>query len=153
MTRRWDRRSLDQASKALPLFDQAGAPTQVGTETSASTATAEPAPCPGTSRRGTREASRSAAAIVGPRLPALESRVFLYIVSRGEHGATDEEIAAHVEGRADTVRCRRIGLRNAGFILDSGRKRTTTAGVLATVWITNACKPYVARQSSSRRFQ
>ncbi|MHB1036060.1 MAG: hypothetical protein ACYC35_16745 [Pirellulales bacterium] len=150
--KRWDRRSLDQAARPLPLFDdQAGTPTAAGA--GISTAIAEPAPCAGTSRQGSRESSRSAAAAVGPRVPALETRVYLFVVSRGDHGATDEEIASHVEGRTDSLRCWRVELRNAGFLLDSGRKRTTLAGISATVWITNACKPYVARQSSSRRFQ
>ena len=57
-----------------------------------------------------------------------------FIRERGPHGATDEEIGLALRLQADTSRARRCELRDNGKIVDSGRRRPTHSGRLATVW-------------------
>lgn len=61
-----------------------------------------------------------------------------FIVSCGEHGATDEEIIREVmrAGYAmNTIRPRRVELVRAGVVADSGHLRETAAGRWAIVWV------------------
>ena len=65
----------------------------------------------------------------------LRERVFRYVRLRGDHGATDVEISDGLGILRDSVRPRRLELERAGRLADSGRRRRTPSGRLATVWI------------------
>lgn len=85
-------------------------------------------------RRG--EATQAAgAAAIAPRAPALRARVLAYIRSRGESGATNEEISHALAMKLQSV-CGRIGeLRNLGLIFEARFRRENLSGVEAKVWI------------------
>jgi hypothetical protein len=70
-----------------------------------------------------------------PILAELQRRVLAFIVGRGEHGATDEQIAIGLKMKPDTSRARRVELRDKGLVLDSGRQRATQSGRAAVVWV------------------
>jgi len=77
----------------------------------------------------------AAAEAIGPHLDRLQQAVLGFIRGRGDRGATDQEVAAGLELQADTTRARRVELRDAGLVCDSGRRRPTSTGRAATVWI------------------
>jgi len=80
--------------------------------------------------------TRSAAADrIGPHLDRLQQAVLGFIRARGDRGATDQELAAALELQSDTARARRVELRDAALVHDSGRRRPTSTGRRATVWI------------------
>ncbi|HUT10728.1 MAG TPA: hypothetical protein VMY42_09545 [Thermoguttaceae bacterium] len=72
---------------------------------------------------------------IGPHLDRLQQAVLGFIRGRGDRGATDQELAAGLELQSDTTRARRVELRDAGLVCDSGRRRPTSTGRAATVWI------------------
>ena len=76
-----------------------------------------------------------AAAEIAPHVGRLEGQVYDFIVGQGRRGATDQEAAEQLRIQLDTVRARRVGLRDRGLIVDSGRRRPTRSGRPATVWI------------------
>ena len=78
--------------------------------------------------------STAAGAEIQTRAKTLRDKVFLFIKSRREFGATDHEISEVLELPIDTARPRRVELRDTGMICDSGRTRPTRSGRLATVW-------------------
>ncbi len=93
----------------------------------------KPAPVPYASGS---ETSKAAAESVRPHVAELRQAVFAFIVSRGELGATDQEICAALgSDRRDSLRPRRCELRDSGHICDSGRKQRTHANRNATVWV------------------
>ena len=61
-------------------------------------------------------------------------RVLEYLAGRGHAGATDHEIAAGLGMLPDTARARRVELRDAGLVRDSGQRRPSPTGHAATVW-------------------
>jgi hypothetical protein len=68
------------------------------------------------------------------------ARVFAFLKQRGQHGSTDEEVAAELgrPGRptdCSTLRARRVELVAAGDVRDSGRRRPTVSGADAVVWV------------------
>ena len=63
-----------------------------------------------------------------------EARVYDYLKSRGELGATDHETSAALCMLPDTVRARRVALREKGLVMDSGLRRITPSNRMATVW-------------------
>jgi hypothetical protein len=81
------------------------------------------------------ETSKAAAAAIGGASRTLRQAVLNFIRSRREHGACDFEIAEALVMSANTARPRRIELRNAGVIVDSGRTRLTRSGRVAVVWV------------------
>jgi hypothetical protein len=76
----------------------------------------------------------AAAASIAPLVGTHLVRVLAFIAGRGEHGATDEEIAAGVRLRESTARARRVDLRDAGQVRDSGKRRRSQSGRLCIVW-------------------
>lgn len=76
----------------------------------------------------------AALAIVGD-LNRLQRVVYEFIVSRGEYGATNEEIQDGTSLSGDTVRPRCVRLRELGLVGDSGRKRTLRSGLLGIAWV------------------
>lgn len=79
--------------------------------------------------------SHAAAVAILPHVNALQRRVYDYIRSRGEHGATDEEIKLALGLRGSTVRPRRCELHEKGLVVDTRRTRPTVTGRQATVWV------------------
>ena len=54
----------------------------------------------------------------------LTRRILAFIRSRGPIGSTDHELAEVLELLPDTARSRRVALRDAGLVRDSGLKTT-----------------------------
>ena len=79
------------------------------------------------------ETSRAAARSIQRLAPTLRHQVFEFLRGRPQ-GATDEEIQLALNLNPSTERPRRIELQRTGMVRDSGRKRRTTSGRLATVW-------------------
>jgi hypothetical protein len=61
--------------------------------------------------------------------------VYLAICQAGSHGATDEENALYLGYRLSSADKRRGELVKVGLVVDSGRRRKTTSGCWAIVWI------------------
>jgi len=81
------------------------------------------------------ETSRKAAQKIRPRIGRLQARVFEFIRDRGPLGVTDEELVESLNMSPNTLRPRRVELRNIGAIIDSGRRRPTRSGRDAAIWI------------------
>lgn len=79
--------------------------------------------------------SRAAAQAIEPRTPSLRLQVLEFILSCGEQGATDQEIAAALNLSGDTQRPRRCELVKQGKIRPAFKMRKTSAGRDAQVWI------------------
>ena len=58
-----------------------------------------------------------------------------FLSRRGPHRATDEEIATELSIRLNSAGARRCELRDRGLAVDSGRRRETSSGSLAAVWV------------------
>ena len=80
--------------------------------------------------------TRNAAAVaIAPLKPNMLRQVFDFVLSRGDRGATDEEIAAALYMRESTARARRCELRDDGQVRDSFRRRRSCSGRLCVAWI------------------
>lgn len=90
-----------------------------------------------------RGTSDVAARRIRGAVPRLRDRVLAFLASRGADGATDEEAETALRMRAQTYTPRRGELVKAGLVADTGRRRSTTSGRPAAVWIAmpNAPKP------------
>ena len=68
----------------------------------------------------------------------LQSWVYRTIKDAGDYGVTDDELFMELPtDNQSSIRPRRIELVRAGLVKDSGRKRKTSSGRQATVWIIN----------------
>jgi transcription initiation factor IIE alpha subunit len=65
----------------------------------------------------------------------LRIMVYQFILARGAHGATDDEMEAELEMKGSTVRPRRRELEVQNAVIDSGKRRMTRSGRSAAVWI------------------
>jgi hypothetical protein len=85
---------------------------------------------------------------IGPVAGRIAAQVFAAIYSAGTDGRTDEEVAAALGMKESTTRARRVELRDAGLVIDSGRRRRTSSGRAAAVWV---CVPgdAIARGSAT----
>jgi hypothetical protein len=83
-----------------------------------------------------RHSATSKAAADGIKLLAagLRGKVLSFIDSRGEAGATDEEISVGTGINPSTARPRRVELATRGLIVKSGTRRTAS-GRMADVWM------------------
>lgn len=81
------------------------------------------------------ETSREAAAAIEPDAATLRGQVLAFLRTCGTAGATDEEIQTRLHMNPSTERPRRIELREAGLVHDSGRTRFTKSGRRAVVWM------------------
>ena len=61
--------------------------------------------------------------------------VYRMIREVGTYGCTDEELQDALEMNPSTERPRRVELVFRGLVCDSGLRRKTKAGRLATVWV------------------
>jgi hypothetical protein len=77
--------------------------------------------------------AQAAASLTPETMNALQRRVLDFIASRGEEGATDEECQRELGMNPSTQRPRRGELANAGLIVESGT-RLTSSRRRATVW-------------------
>ena len=82
-----------------------------------------------------KHSATSKAAADGIKLLAagLRGKVLSFIDSRGEAGATDEEIAQGTGINPSTARPRRVELATRGLIVKSGTRKTAS-GRTADVW-------------------
>ena len=80
------------------------------------------------------QTSKDAAADIRAHAHTLRARVLAYIASRGEDGATAQEIENALGMNGSTVRPRLVELREHGTIAASMFTRLTTSGRRAVVW-------------------
>ena len=83
---------------------------------------------------GTETSKAAADAIVGDSR-TLRARVFGFLIERGVDGATDEEIQHALGMACQTETPRRRELVKMHLVRDSERKRKTSSGRRAKVWI------------------
>jgi hypothetical protein len=81
------------------------------------------------------ETSQEAAEAIEPTVAGLRGRVLTFLLARGEHGATDEEIQVALEMNPSTERPRRVELWYAGLIVNSSETRLTSSGRRASIWV------------------
>ena len=83
---------------------------------------------------GTRATSAEAKAAVDPLGPKLRREVFEAIASRGETGATDEEVVRITGLSPSTARPRRVELVEAGLVVATNVRRRGASGRSLMVW-------------------
>ena len=106
-------------------------PSELTTMPSTSDFPHPPRAAPSSTADTRREAGRS----IDAHLQRLQAAVLRFLEERGPRGATDEQIHEALELSGDTARARRCELRDAGLIVDSGRRRKTRTGRRAVVWV------------------
>jgi hypothetical protein len=79
--------------------------------------------------------SRAAARRIGQHAGTVAHRVVNAIRAAGQYGKTDHELAADLHLLGDTVRSRRVRLRDEGAVVDSGRRRPSPRGCASVVWV------------------
>ena len=77
--------------------------------------------------------SMAAADAIHASLNALQRSVVSFLRTRGDHGATDEEIATGLEMNPSTARPRRIELVRRGLVVEAGTRKAMS-GRYATAW-------------------
>jgi len=80
------------------------------------------------------DTSEAAAESIKGFAGSLRYRILQYILSRGQEGATDDEIERFFGMRHQTVSARRRELVQQGHIETSELRRRTSSGRTATVW-------------------
>lgn len=90
------------------------------------------------------ETSRLAAIAAYSFKTDLQKQVY-EILEASTNGLTDEEMQMALYMDPNTQRPRRVELVRAGYVIDSGRKRRTRSGRLATVWA--AANPHMQQAS------
>ena len=70
-----------------------------------------------------------------PRSGTQRLAVLDAIRSKGAGGMTDEELSTELQLGLNSVRARRVELRDGEWIKDSGRTRKTSTGNDAVVWV------------------
>lgn len=83
----------------------------------------------------TSPTSCAAARAIKPAARTIGAAVLRFLVARGLQGATDEEVQLALGIRVQTQTPRRGELCKAGLVRDSGLRRPTTSGRMATVWV------------------
>lgn len=96
----------------------------------------------------TRRAARDG---IAPTADHMRGIVLRYLLDQGERGATDEQGAQATGIRPDTWRARRVELRDAGLVIDSGRRRCVSSGRQAAVWVAAAASGMPAPGRPERR--
>ncbi len=87
------------------------------------------------------ETSKAAADSQRGKLPAKRQRVLDEIRAAAWDGLTDDEIEHRTGYRHQTASARRRELVLAGLVFDSKRRRWTSSGRQATVWVARAYAP------------
>jgi len=86
---------------------------------------------------GASDTSRSAAEQMRPVARSLRETVLRWFITRGTDGGTDEECQLGLGLKAQTQGPRRGELCRLGLLIDSGRRRRTSSGRQAIVWVRN----------------
>lgn len=86
-------------------------------------------------RRDAKPTSVMAALLTLPRTRTKRMAVLEAIAWAGEEGCTDDELYAILGVGPNTVRPRRVELLDAGWIEDARRRRKTSTGADAIVWV------------------
>jgi hypothetical protein len=88
-------------------------------------------------RRRSRMKSTSIAAYrnLGPESRTQAARILALIIEVGAHGLTDEEGGIALGIKPQSYTPRRGELTDAGLVRDSGRKRPTSSGCGAIIWV------------------
>lgn len=81
------------------------------------------------------QTSFRAAVEIQPVAGTMRFAVLEYIRSRGEYGATDDEIEVALEMRHQTASARRRELELKNLVADSGEMRATRSGRKAAIWV------------------
>ncbi|MCK5550627.1 MAG: hypothetical protein KAI41_08855 [Hyphomicrobiaceae bacterium] len=81
------------------------------------------------------DTSLIAAHLIADETLTLRAKVYLWIYRQGERGATDDEIERALEMRHQTASARRRELVLQGRIEDSERRRPTSSGRPAAIWV------------------
>lgn len=81
------------------------------------------------------ETSVAASESMEPRAGTLRAKVLAHVRSKGNEGATDEEMQWALAMNPSTQRPRRIELEKARLVKDSHRTRLTRSGRAAVVWV------------------
>lgn len=81
------------------------------------------------------ETSREAAQRIQGGANRLRARVLAWFIDRGPAGGTDEEAQLALAMKTQTETPRRNELMKMGLLVDSGRRRPTSSGRQATVWV------------------
>jgi hypothetical protein len=81
------------------------------------------------------ETSKDAARNIESKAATLRKLVHLFLLGKGEVGATDEEMQHALDMQGSTQRPRRIELCERGLVIDSGRTQETRSGRRATIWV------------------
>lgn len=89
----------------------------------------------GTAPHNATATSQAAAEAIEPRAGTLCAQILAYIRSRGDDGATNDEIVEALGLRLQTVCARCNELWHARWIKKSGRTRKTSSGSEAAVWV------------------
>lgn len=89
---------------------------------------------PGLARRDHGPTAHAAASAIEPVSGAQRRAVLRVLTDAGAAGLTDEEMQERLVMDPSSQRPRRVELVNAGLVVDSGRKRQTSARRQATVW-------------------
>lgn len=79
--------------------------------------------------------SLAAAQSIAPYARTLREKLYAYLLAQGIHGATDEQCQDALDMPASTERPRRLELKEAGRVCQSGEIRATKSGRSAVVWI------------------
>lgn len=80
------------------------------------------------------QTSTDAAESIAPAVGTLQARVYEFLKSKADRGATDEEMQLGLDMSPSTQRPRRVELVRKGLVIDSGEKRETKSGRSAVVW-------------------
>lgn len=86
-------------------------------------------------RKRKSDTSSAAAESVERETPRLRALVFDAVRAAGREGATCDELEQCVHLRHQTCSARVNELRNEQRIVDSGERRLTRSGRMATVWV------------------
>lgn len=84
--------------------------------------------------RGSDTSAAAGDAVAG-KAGSIRRRAYEYVVSCGDSGATTEEIEIALGLRSSTASARRVDLTKAGALRDTGRRRSTTSGNDAAVYV------------------
>lgn len=85
----------------------------------------------------TSDTSRAAAEQIRPVARTIRGRVWEWFIQQGAEGGTDEQCQEALGLKAQTQGPRRGELCRLGLLIDSGRRRPTTSGRRAIVWMRN----------------
>ena len=77
----------------------------------------------------------------------LRSQVFRFVLRQSANGATNEEISDSTGIKLQTVCARRNELGKKYVLVDSGRRRATSSGRSAIVWVV----PERVREAATKR--